>query len=211
MPKHYFFFKVAQAPNFSKYQFKLPIVQPGAIRMECLICKNSFPVKIMVDGKRKNLCNRKYCLVCSPWKKHNTKVLHGHTGIADEIGKEKERIFKCCTCKLSFTAHSFYLRKNGMPSGACRKCDVRSKKINQRLKKSILVEEMGGCCTECGYRKSLAALAFHHTTPDNKAYGIANNLNKSLAALRLEAAKCVLLCNNCHTELHHPELSIANE
>lgn len=51
--------------------------------MICKKCKNKFPSRIIIDGKERNLGNRKYCLNCSPFGKHNTKKL--------DDSKRKER------------------------------------------------------------------------------------------------------------------------
>jgi hypothetical protein len=42
--------------------------------MECRKCKKPFKNRVFLDGQWKNICNRKYCLECSPWKSHNTKA-----------------------------------------------------------------------------------------------------------------------------------------
>jgi hypothetical protein len=48
----------------------------------------------------------------------------------------------------------------------------------------------------------VGALHFHHVDPRQKSFqlGVAG-LTRSLAAMRAEAAKCVLLCSNCHAEV----------
>ena len=63
----------------------------------------------------------------------------------------------------------------------------------------MLVEEAGGQCVLCGFSEHPVALHFHHLDPAQKQFGLANSgLTKSLAKMREEAAKCVLLCANCH-------------
>jgi hypothetical protein len=62
--------------------------------------------------------------------------------------------------------------------------------------------EAGGCCAVCGYDRHLRALAFHHVDPADKRLQISwNGVTQSLATLRTEAQKCVLLCSNCHAEV----------
>lgn len=76
--------------------------------------------------------------------------------------------------------------------------------------KSTLVAEAGGCCRLCGYDRCVSALEFHHIDPLQKRLGIsAGGLTQSLAALRQEAAKCVLLCSNCHAEVESGVRAIA--
>jgi hypothetical protein len=54
----------------------------------------------------------------------------------------------------------------------------------------------------CGYDRCSAALTFHHVDPSTKKFGIAaGGLARALSKLREEAAKCVLLCANCHAEV----------
>lgn len=73
-------------------------------------------------------------------------------------------------------------------------------------RKRKLVEMHGGCCSKCSYKKCLAALEFHHTDPSNKKFGLAEKgLLKKWNDLVEEAKKCILLCANCHKELHHPD------
>lgn len=84
----------------------------------------------------------------------------------------------------------------------CRRCRQESVAAHRRRLKQILVREAGGCCRVCGYDRCLAALQFHHLVPADKRAGIsARGLTMSLEALRAEAAKCVLLCSNCHAEV----------
>lgn len=67
-----------------------------------------------------------------------------------------------------------------------------------------LKKEKGGACFQCGYNKNYAALHFHHMTPADKSFTLSGTKVK---LLQKEADKCVLLCSNCHTELHHPQLT----
>jgi hypothetical protein len=45
-------------------------------------------------------------------------------------------------------------------------------------------------------------LEFHHTNPDEKDFGVSKILTRSIADLKAEVDKCVLLCSNCHAEEH---------
>lgn len=79
-----------------------------------------------------------------------------------------------------------------------------SYKRNQRIKiKKECVEYKGGKCIVCGYDKCDRALDFHHLNPEEKDFTIASNNTKfRLEQLKPELDKCVLLCRNCHAELH---------
>jgi IS30 family transposase len=71
----------------------------------------------------------------------------------------------------------------------------------RRKVKRILVEEAGGACCICGYRRCIAALQFHHRDRSTKAFALAKAGAVSIERLRDEATKCVLLCSNCHAEV----------
>lgn len=69
--------------------------------------------------------------------------------------------------------------------------------------KRAAVAYKGGKCVVCGYNKCLAALDFHHLDSSSKEFGIANYKRPTLSEeLLRELDKCILLCRNCHSELH---------
>ena len=59
----------------------------------------------------------------------------------------------------------------------------------------------GGKCERCGYDKCLKALEFHHLDPSQKDFTISNDRFKLQEAV-VESKKCILICSNCHKELH---------
>lgn len=67
--------------------------------------------------------------------------------------------------------------------------------------KQKLVDYKGGNCVCCGYSKCIDALHFHHLDPATKKFRIGGS-SKSLETLMKEADKCILVCGNCHTEIH---------
>jgi hypothetical protein len=84
----------------------------------------------------------------------------------------------------------------------------RIKKIKHWRKANIkrkLIEYKGGKCNKCGYSKSyLSVYCFHHKNPKEKDFGISGvkwNYNRMIK----EVDKCLLLCHNCHNELHEDE------
>lgn len=67
--------------------------------------------------------------------------------------------------------------------------------------KRQLVDYKGGRCSICGYDKYIGALEFHHLNPNKKDFGISGG-TKSFETLRPEVDKCILVCSNCHREIH---------
>jgi len=64
-------------------------------------------------------------------------------------------------------------------------------------------------CEKCGYDKSWAALDFHHTGDKKITISTFTHSHgctaKNKAILKEELKKCILLCSNCHRELHEAE------
>ena len=85
-------------------------------------------------------------------------------------------------------------------------CSVRCKEkffVNRKRKalKLQAVEYKGGGCALCGYAKCVDALTFHHVA--EKDFGIAyKGYTRSWDKVRMELDKCVLVCGNCHSEIH---------
>lgn len=80
---------------------------------------------------------------------------------------------------------------------------LKMRESYQRRKKKA-VEYKGGKCTRCGYSRSLAALEFHHPDPEVKDHGFVSGRHvlRPWDKQRAELDKCVLLCANCHREVH---------
>jgi Homeodomain-like domain len=84
----------------------------------------------------------------------------------------------------------------------CARCRSEAVSKRRRKVKQTLVDEAGGRCVLCGYSRCREALHFHHVDPATKAFHLGHQgQSRSLARSRAEAAKCVLLCGNCHAEV----------
>lgn len=156
----------------------------------CQLCGKEFRTKQIIDGKKRNLNHRKYCLECSPFGKHNTSNLEG-------VYEDKNLERLCNMCSKHFVVN----RRKGHVGSICGSC--LNKRKRQRIKNDCL-DYLGGKCSNCGYNKNVAALHFHHTDPRLKLFGISHAYRYSLEKIREELDKCVILCANCHIELHHP-------
>jgi len=135
----------------------------------CKQCSNEFENRKEIDGKIRNLKNRKFCLICSPFNLHNTsKILDL---------EERKRI----------------RRRNRVIA-----VQKRRRKI-----KEMAVKYLGGKCKICGYDKCFTSMSFHHLDSETKEFGIAEKGHtKSWETIRKELDKCILICSNCHGEIH---------
>ena len=85
----------------------------------------------------------------------------------------------------------------------CKKCAVEAVQKRREKLKILAVEYKGGKCEICGYNKYIGALEFHHTNSLEKDFGIAaKGYTRSWKKVKEELDKCILLCSNCHKELH---------
>jgi hypothetical protein len=87
--------------------------------------------------------------------------------------------------------------------------DQKNRAISRKL---MLIREKGGACSVCGYNKNMAALCFHHIDPSIKELKLDSRslASSPIETLRKEVDKCILLCNNCHMELHYPHLEMVD-
>lgn len=69
--------------------------------------------------------------------------------------------------------------------------------------KELSVQYKGGKCIFCGYSKCVGALELHHVNPDEKDFSLSvRGLTRSWERIKVELEKCILVCANCHREVH---------
>jgi hypothetical protein len=148
----------------------------------CVACGKEFPAKMVIDGKMHSLYRRRFCLECSPFSDHNTsKVPPGLRSTEDAVKARRERR---------------------------REQFRRSLRKRRRKRKADLVAGYGGRCVDCGYSTCPEALQFHHRDPSTKDFRL-GNFSGSLARYTAEAAKCDLVCANCHRIRHAREILVS--
>lgn len=79
------------------------------------------------------------------------------------------------------------------------------KKKTRADEKEELVNKFGGKCQICSYLKCHHALNFHHLIKEGKKFAISDSIcrfKKSTKELEEELKKCILICSNCHAEIH---------
>lgn len=80
------------------------------------------------------------------------------------------------------------------------KMAVQRRRKNLRLK---AIEYKGGKCIFCGYCKYQGTLEFHHLDRKKKDFGLSEKgITRSWDKIQKELDKCILVCANCHRELH---------
>jgi predicted nucleic acid-binding Zn ribbon protein len=153
------------------------------------ITKNNTKDKKIIEKikiKTKNIVKpetfERHCVICNEIFKTNIKS-------KTSCSKECRRIFK----------------KNYLRSRSYEYDNLKYWRIDNK-KKSI--EYKGGKCVVCGYNKCSRSLDFHHLDPNEKDYNISRNKNKKFENMIPELDKCVLVCKNCHGEIHEGIIQI---
>ena len=123
---------------------------------------------------------------------------------------EKITIIECKKCGVSFESHS------GKRREFCKTClekNIKEASYKSTVKRMIRNRDFinqykkDKKCALCEYNKYPSLLAFHHKNRNKKDTGI-NILKKTLKNLKIikkEIRKCILVCPNCHNEIHLKE------
>ena len=133
---------------------------------------------MVIDGKLRYLYKRRFCLSCSPFGTHNTSKTPPRLPNGPELTAHRRR---------KRNAKTYRWQKN-----------------HRLSRKAKLVASRGGRCVDCGYEDCLAALEFHHRDRGQKEFGL-GQFTGSIARYEAEAAKCDLVCANCHRLRHLAE------
>lgn len=139
-----------------------------------------------IDGRKRNLQKRSYCLNCSPFGTHNTAQIH-------KLSTCKTR--DCRECGEKFVAER---------QAVCAACNYKIR-CAKRLQKVLQIT--GTACWHCKYDKGLrgkAVLDFHHIDPKSKSFSLTSREIAVFGWKRIfqELQKCSMLCCRCHREFH---------
>lgn len=112
----------------------------------------------------------------------------------------------CFKCGIEKPIDEFYLihkRDNVWRHSYCKACNTADVRERKRLFKQKCINYLGGKCNICGYNKCISALDFHHIDRNDKEFQIGQVKTTTLSqTVKNELDKCMLLCSNCHRELH---------
>ncbi len=126
-------------------------------------------------GVLRNLQRRRFCLRCSPFGLHNSSAIPPGSVSATELTELRRKKRNAKTYRYQ-------------------------KKMRVRLRGELLASR-GGRCEDCHYDRAPAALEFHHRDARTKDFAL-SSVSTVPARIWAEAAKCDLLCANCHRRRH---------
>lgn len=161
----------------------------------CKNCKETFSPSTIVKGKHIDLRRRKYCLKCNPFGERRfwagKKTLRATYGLTDKSKRVLLKVeFICKKCNKTY--------KQKTRNRVCSTC-LNKERRNRQKEKGM--KYAGGECFVCGYNKC-CSLDFHHIDAEEKVFDLARIWNKNWELIKTEIDKCILLCKNCHGELH---------
>ncbi len=153
----------------------------------CADCNKSFKVREWKDGRRVGGSRRKRCFDCQP---RGNKRMGG-------ISKRESFFTTCFICDRPIETK---IKTNR----CCQTCKSRIRKL---AIKSSAIEYLGGKCFDCGrvanIKDSFDIWDFHHLDPEKKDFEIGSKAaQKTLAQVKDELDKCILLCAICHRQRH---------
>ena len=170
--------------------------------MICKRCGKEF----FEDWRKEKTAKKFPCLYCSIECSHS-RIQKKETKekIADKLRK-KERKF--CSCgKLLHSRNKTGFCIDCKPKREYKSTAEIARKYRTK-RKNILIENKGGKCEVCGYNKCIRALEFHHIDPNKKEYNVSTSTNIDIDILLEEIKKCILVCSNCHREIHSGVITI---
>lgn len=167
--------------------------------MVCQRCGKDFFEDWRKDKRGEvRFCSRK----CANKKNHTDETKRK---ISNSLTKHEK---KFCSCGKQLP------RRN--KNGVCQECTRLNKNSNYDYTvawrvnaKRKLVEYKGGKCCICGYNKCDQALDFHHVDQSTKEFSISSRI-RSFSKILEEVDKCILVCSNCHREIHYGIISICD-
>ena len=159
---------------------------------KCIICGNEFEaIK----------STKKYCSIECQNAMRRQKYAERERISKDISHKEQEKV--CPICNRTFSPKTSMANQRA----CCYECMPDGMQLTRGMFLAKIKKARGGKCIKCGYDRCIKALEFHHIDPSQKDFTI-SNANFRLQEAINESKKCILICSNCHKELHDEMWSI---
>lgn len=147
---------------------------------KCVVCNKSFE------------CERNTAKYCSRHCENEARKLR--------ILKQQEMkdVYKVCLiCGKEFQPKTAAANQRT----CCYECMPEGIQYSRSEFLDLIRLKRGGKCERCGYNTYLGALDFHHIDPSCKDFTVGNRDFRLKDCIE-ETKKCILICSNCHRELH---------
>jgi hypothetical protein len=143
------------------------------------------------------------------WKPKNN-VWYCTKSCANKHNPRRHMEGKCHLCQSQISASRKYCNDciTKQRSDSKILSGIRKKNYSKLAVKSYIrklkekaIAYKGGKCQSCGYNRYNGSLQFHHVNATTKSFEISGK-SISFERLKPELDKCVLVCSNCHGEIH---------
>lgn len=172
---------------------------------QCIKCKGWKETSDFYPSKEYKNGLRAWCIKCENKRSsdyylkhkknaflHNKKYYHEHKG---ELKERQKQYY-----------HSHIKENKEYRNERKEVIKMKSKKQYMIYKQIMQNIKINGCAI-CGYNKCNASLDFHHVNPDNKKFPLSlQSMEYKDERIIEEINKCILLCKNCHYEMHTKNL-----
>ena len=132
--------------------------------------------------------------------KHSPDAMMNY--VADMLNKRRiGKKIECRQCARIFTVKAW----NQVFCGeSCVRASLRDRYIREAPAEQMLLAQGKARCILCGYKKWDKCLEWHHLKSENKLFNLSGQIQKSCSEEDIEAekGKCIVLCCNCHQEIH---------
>lgn len=174
--------------------------------------RNDLKIKSLeYKGNKCSLCGYDKCIISltfhhlDPNEKDFGISRKGYTKPWEEVKKELDKcILLCSNCHAEEheKLETFKIHSNSIKAE-----NVKNWRNRTKIR---MILSMGNKCQICFYEKCSRALTFHHLNPKEKdfSFGKLRSNIKGWKYICEELKKCVLLCANCHFELHEEIISL---
>jgi hypothetical protein len=166
-------------------------IKHGKLNKVCKKCGAVFSRSIWVDGHRKDMSGRVYCLKCSGLGTNNSYHLNKHQ-IIDGI--EHKLCRRCQVFKPIAT--DFHIPT----AGSCKQCANLTMAEKRKQRRDRIVQYKGNKCHDCHGVFPASIYDFHHRDPHIKEFNV--HRYHKWEKLQPELDKCDLLCPTCHRLRH---------
>lgn len=147
------------------------------MKKNCVVC----------DKEMEGRSDKLYCSRPCQTKARKIREKNGETG---------SKIKRCPICEKEFTPIKYAHNRT-----LCYECHPNGYRLDRHLIIKMLKKKLNNECALCGYNKCLNALEFHHLNPNEKDIIVSDD-KISFTKIIEESKKCILICANCHREVH---------
>lgn len=108
----------------------------------------------------------------------------------------------CARCHKEKDESQFFKKTGKRLHSYCKPCFSRYCMDRWLARKRWAIELLGGKCADCGNTFHQNVYEFHHNDPTEKELDWNKLRQCGIAKIKLELAKCTMLCANCHRHKH---------